>query len=525
MTTHAPGASECAADWIAHHARHTPDAVACVDLDSGRRHSYRAFNERIDRLAAYLATTLELSRGARVLVLSRNDPDVFEIQFACQRAGAIFVPLNWRLAPPELLAIARDCAAEVLFHAAEFDTQATFLRSGLQMRACIPMDGGRPSGYEDAIAAARGVAIREAPCRPGLDDPWALIYTSGTTGNPKGACVSYRMAFSNAVGLGSAFRVTAASRNVVVLPTFHTGGLNVFANPVFFHGGQNIIVRDFDAQRLLDALARADVRATHMLAVPTMHAMLQDAPNFESLAAGSLVHLAVAGAPCPPRLVARYADIGLDLRQCWGMTEVGPLVLTAPPRMPAARWGSSGLPSMFVQTRVVDEACQPVDQGQVGELLVQGPSVTRGYWRRPDADAAAFTAQGWFRTGDAVRVDEQGFFYIVDRWKDMFISGGENVYPAEIEAVLGRHPAVGEAAVVGVADPVWGEVGRAFVVLRPGMALAAAELRAFCEDALARYKIPKEFLFVGELPHGPSGKVLKNRLREPAYCNRKGEQG
>ena len=503
-----------APDWIAHHARATPDALACHDVASGRILTYAAFGRRVGRLAWHLQRKLNLPAGARVLVLSRNDTDVLEVLFACQRARLIFVPLNWRLAVPELNAIAGDSGAELLIHGEEFTETALKLQEIGSIRDRVAMSGGKDSEYERAIAEA---TKELAPAgTQSLDDIWSLIYTSGTTGKPKGVQISYRMAVCNAVTLGMSFRVTSESRNLVVLPLFHTGGLNVFANPVFFHGGCNIVAREFDPEQVLVLASKQGGAATHMLGVPTMHAMLMQSPNFAEIAHSSLKHVAVAGAPCPREIVQRYAEHGVDLRQCWGMTEVGPLVLLCPPALSQRKWGACGLPSMFIQARVVDSAGSPVPSGTVGELLVKGPPVTRGYWRRPEADAAAFTEDGWLRTGDAASCDDDGFYYIVDRWKDMYISGGENVYPAEIERVLANHPDVLESAVIGIPDPKWGEVGLAYVVLRTSDDSAAASLRAHCERHLARFKLPKEFAFVPELPHGPSGKVLKNKLREIA---------
>lgn len=500
-----------AADWIGYHARVTPARLACVDLASARELTYAAFDRRIARLANWLKIGFSVRRGDRVLVLAKNDSDVFELQFACQRLGAVFVPLNWRLAPEELQFIAADAAAVVLFHGAEFEAQARAIRDRVLLRGLVQMNNGLPGPYETGLAAASEQLV---PAPTTDADVWAMIYTSGTTGRPKGAQITYRMAFVNAVTLCTGFGIDSDSRNLVVLPTFHTGGLNVFANPIFFAGGVNLVLRDFDAARVVAMLGSGSL--SHMLGVPTIHAALAAESGFDALDPFRLRGLAVAGAPCPLSLIERYATQGLNLRQCWGMTEAGPLALISPRDMPLDRLASSGLPAMFAQTMIVDTEARPAPVGTVGELLVRGPIVTPGYWNRPEATREAFAADGWFRTGDAAWRDDEGYHYIVDRWKDMFISGGENVYPAEVERVLVQAEGVEECAVVGMVDARWGETGLAFVVPRRGRRPAPEALATHCSRHLARYKVPRKFVLVDALPRNAAGKVLKTRLRESA---------
>lgn len=511
-----------AADWIAHHASLVPSRPACIDLASGRTRSYADLHARVARLSGFLRTTLRLETGARVLVLSKNDIDVFEIQFACQRAGLVFVPVNWRLTEPEIDFIARDSAAAVLFHGDTFRSAADGLRASGALDHLVEMRCGRPSAYEAAIADSQPLA--EAVDRYDTDC-WALIYTSGTTGYPKGAMISYRMALYNAIALCAAFDIDGSSRSLVTLPTFHTGGLNVFANPVFYRGGTNVVMRDFVPGEAIAAIAAQDSRITHLMAVPTMHAMLAAEPGFERLAASRLHAIAVAGASCPLATIDAYDRIGLRLRQCWGMTEAGPLGILMPPHNPADKHGSSGLPGMFIEAMVVMPDGSRAPDGEIGELVVRGPVVTHGYWRRKEVDDRLFDAAGWFRTGDAAYRDRDGYYYIVDRWKDMYISGGENVYPAEIERVLHLLDGVADCAVVGRPDGKWGEVGRAFIVRKEGSTSDEAALAAHCGRHLARYKIPKDFVFVDALPRNASGKILKHRLREAGSASARPVQG
>lgn len=499
-----------AVDWIAHHASVTPSRIACIDAASARRHSYGAFHARISRLAGYLRDTPALADGARVLVLSKNDTDVFEIQFACQRAGAVFVPVNWRLTDPEIEFIARDCGASILFFGSEFRAAAEHLRDAGLLDRLVEMKGGGPSPYEACIADSAPLP-QSAEKHDG--DCWALIYTSGTTGHPKGAMISYRMALYNAVGLCAAFDIDGSSRALVLLPTFHTGGLNVFANPVFYRGGTNVVMRDFVPEKVVATLADAEMGITHLMGVPTMHALLAAEPGFDRLARSRLRAIAVAGAPCPVPVIDAYGRIGLQLRQCWGMTEAGPLGILMPPHNPVEKRGSSGLPGMFLEAAIAAPDGSHLPDGRIGELVVRGPVVTQGYWRREDVNGQAFDASGWFRTGDAAYRDGDGYYHVVDRWKDMYISGGENVYPAEVERVLHLLDGIADCAVIGRPDEKWGEVGRAFLVRKAGSPIGERDLIAHCGRHLARYKIPKDFVFVDALPRNASGKLLKHKLR------------
>jgi fatty-acyl-CoA synthase len=498
-------------DWIAHHAERSPKSIACIDIHSDRTLTYAEFNDRISKLANALNTQFCIPSGARVLVLSRNDTDVFELQFACHRASVIFVPLNWRLSPVELEVIANDSAPSIIFYSAEFRGVAERVAATASIGISVELNNGGPGDYETCIS--RASSQRRDLVRSD-DDIWALLYTSGTTGKPKGAQVTFGMALCNAIVLGNEFRIGSDCRNLVTLPTFHTAGLNVFANPAFFYGGTNLVAREFEPLQVVEFIKGHKGGVTHLMGVPTTHAMLAQTPDFDRIPNTGLREVCVAGAPCPASTFESYAAVGLSLRQCWGMTEVGPLALFMPGDRSIAKPGSSGLPSIFAKMMVADSEGNPVHDGQVGELLVKGPAVTSGYWERPDANAAAFNSTGWFKTGDAVYRDEDGYFFIVDRWKDMYISGGENVYPAEIENTLSVLEDVADCAVVGMPDSKWGEVGRAFIVRTKSSPLDAIKLKLHCEQRLARYKIPKEFVFVDELPRNASGKILKAKLRE-----------
>lgn len=489
-------------DWIAHHGRRTPGKLAAVDHASGRRLTYAELDGRVARLAGHLRS-LGVKAGDRVAVLAPNSVDVFEVQFACWRLGAILNPLNWRLAPPELEFITGDSQPSVLVYDREQAELAAPL-PGVKLER-----GGDESDYEKAVAGAEPLS---QPATPDLDDVLCLLYTAGTTGRPKGALITYGMTFWNAVNIGMAVDLTARSTCLVVLPTFHTGGLNLYANPTFHVGGTVVVMRAFDPGESLRLISDPEAGVTHFFGVPANYLFMAQHPDFAAADFSRLAATGLGGAPAPLPLLETWARRGCPLMQGYGMTETSPSAIVIGGDQVIAKQGSCGLPVMHTEVRIVDQAGADVRQGEIGELWVRGPNVTPGYWRRPDADAESFT-DGWLHTGDAARQDEDGYYYIVDRWKDMFISGGENVYPAEVENAIYALQGVGEAAVVGVPDERWGEVGRAFVVLKPGCTLSAEEVLEHCRRQLARFKVPKSVVFSDQpLPRNAAGKILKREL-------------
>lgn len=498
-------------DWIAHHTLMTPNAPAALDLASGRRFTYAQYDQRITRAALWMRDAFGVKRGDRVAVLSMNDTDVFELQFACQRLGAIFMPLNWRLAVPELEFIAKDSTPVVLVHGTEFADAAREVRKLASIPHVASLAHGAPSDYEAGIAAASGTLDRQTM---DLGDTWTIMYTSGTTGRPKGARITYGMAFFNSVHCSVGVGLTSRSRNLVFLPTFHTGGLNVYGNPIFHTGGFNVVMRAFDPAQFLALLSDKTLRITHALGVPTNFLMLTQQPGFAAADFSHLEHLGIGGAAAPLALIEAFGRKGVMLQQFWGMTETGPLGLLLTSDKALGKIGSSGLPPLYVHLKICDPEGNEVERGTTGELMIKGPNVTPGYWNRPEANKTSFTRDGWFHTGDAARQDEDGYYYIVDRWKDMFISGGENVYPVEVENVIYQLDGVLENAVVGVPHEKWGESPHAFVVFKSGQSATADALRTFCRGHMAHFKVPHDFTPVTELPKTATGKIQKFVLRK-----------
>jgi fatty-acyl-CoA synthase len=495
-------------DWIAHHGRRTPDKIALVDLASGRRFSYGNLNERVSHLAGHLRDALKVGRGDRVAVLALNTTDTMEVQFACFRLGAVFLPLNNRLTVPELQFIVGDAAPKVMIHDAELAETALTVAKLCNVAAALKFGAG--GSYEAGIAAAKPVDKFEDVT---LDDISTIMYTSGTTGLPKGAIITHGMTFWNCVNLGGPAYISPASVLLTVLPLFHTGGLNCYTNPVMHAGGTVLIMRAFDPAEALRLISDPSVGINVFFGVPSIYQFMAQHPAFASSDFSRLVIGGVGGAPMPVPLLKVWEARGVALQQGYGMTETSPAVMVLDREDAARKAGSSGKPVLHTEVRIVRPDGSDADVGELGELWVKGPNVTPGYWNRPDANQSSFT-DGWLHTGDATRIDEEGFYYIVDRWKDMYISGGENVYPAEVESVLHQLAAVAEAAIIGVPNEQWGEVGMAIVAVKPGHTLTPAEIHAHCAANLAKFKCPRLVEFVDALPRNATGKIHKPTLRK-----------
>jgi fatty-acyl-CoA synthase len=487
-------------DLVARRAELTPDSVALEEIATGRSLTYAA----LDRRAAAAAALLEargVGEGDRVAILCRNRLAFFEALFACARLGAILVPLNWRMPPAELDPLIADCAPRLILHGGEDEAAVRRLAAP---PPALDLDGG----YEAMIESAAPNAGRRSWPAEGV---WYLLYTSGTTGRPKGVVYNYRMALANLVNIGTALGIGAADTTLTFLPHFHTAGINLHALPTLFQGGRVLLMPGFDAEAVVRLLESR--RLDTFFAVPTVYQALIDHPRFSRLPLDRVRHWGCGGAPLPDSLARRCRDLGLRVCNGMGMTETGPTAFLAAPADAWERIGSVGKPQLLVGVRIVGEDGRDVPDGEVGDLLFAGPGVTPGYWNDPEGTRAAFTADGWLRSGDLARRDADGFYWIAGRRKEMFISGGENVYPAEIENVLCAHPAIVDVAVLARSDPRWGEVGRAFVQLSPQAPRPReADLEAFCRARLAAYKVPRSFEFVAGFPRTSAGKIQKHLL-------------
>jgi len=488
-------------DPVALHAATQPERIACVDLASGRRWTYSGFDEAIQRAVAVLEGGYGIKPEQRIATVACNSADLLILQQAAMRLGAIFVPVNWRLAAPEQRAILADCDPVLLLHDAALETALP--------EGCVAVK------VTDFAAAVEAQAPTPRRPLPAADQPSIILYTSGTSGRPKGVIITERNAFATAVNFGVLGQVGNSSAFLCDAPMFHVIGLITSLRPALLQGGTALISPVFEPGLTNRRLADPELGITHYFCVPQMARMLRADAAFAPARWTRLTAIFTGGAPNPAADILWWLEQGVRMVDGFGMTEAG-TVLGMPVEVGQIKRkaGSAGLPAPSLSLRIVDDRGQDVAAGQAGEIWLSGPNVTPGYWNRPDETARAFTADGWFRTGDIARRDEDGFITLVDRRKDMFISGGENVYPAEVEMALLDHPDIAEAAVIGIADARWGEVGRAFVVLKGAdRVIDPAALAAHCAARIARYKVPKEFLRVEALPRTASGKIQKHILR------------
>ena len=471
----------------------SPNRVAIVHDD--RSLTYRGLHERATRVA-HVLTGLGVSGGDRVAYLGPNEPAFLETLFGTGIAGGIFVPLNTRLAAPELAYILADSGTKVLVHAPSHAEHAESLRDD------VPHVLDHAT-YERLLADAPVDPIDETV---DADDVAMIMYTSGTTGRPKGAALSHANIHWNSVNLLIDVDLAGDEVTLVNAPMFHVAALNQTVLPTLLKGG-TVVLDSFDAARTLASIAKH--RVTYLFGVPAMFQSVAATPEWPTADLSSVRTMICGGAPVPERVITTYQERGLVFLQGYGLTESSPSALFL--RVGDDRVGSAGTPCFFTDVRVVDSEGQDVRPGEPGEVILHGPNVMTGYWGKPEATEAVLSKDGWLRTGDIAVADEDGFLYIRDRIKDVIISGGENIYPAEVEDVLHKHPAVADCAVIGMSDEKWGEVGRAIVVGREPV--SSDELLTFLNGRIARYKIPKSVVFADTLPRTASGKLLKSALR------------
>jgi fatty-acyl-CoA synthase len=498
-------------DWIANHANHRPTNEAIRDLGSGKAFSYADLDNRIDAMAAYMGS-LGIGRGDRVAVLAHNGVEFFDVQFACGRLGAISVLLNWRLTVPELEYILNDSSPKLMVHDVEFAAAATELQELCSIGTLLEVDGGSDNcAYEQVITSFDGQDGGRADLTH--DDVVTIMYTSGTTGLPKGAMITHGMNFWNCINLGIPGGITVDTVHLNVLPLFHTGGLNCYSNPVLHAGGTVVLLKGFDPGETLQVLGDPAQGITHFFAVPAPYQFMMQHPDFAGTDLSRLRMAGVGGAPCALAIMENWTERGVCLTQGFGMTETSPACIFLDPGDAIRKIGSTGKALMHTELRIVNDEGGDCGPDEIGELWVAGPNITPGYWNRPDATRDAFEGR-WLKTGDAARMDDEGFVYIVDRWKDMYISGGENVYPAEVENVLYQLGEVAEAAIIGIPDDRWGEVGLAVLALKPGESIERTTVQEHCASRLAKFKVPSDIAIVEALPRNATGKVLKRELRD-----------
>jgi fatty-acyl-CoA synthase len=484
-------------DWLKKWNAFSPRNIAIKDGDTGREISYSDFYQAATQGAAFLHKQFGIKFGDRVAVLSTNELEYVFLFFALQRLGAILVPINFRLTQREVEHIVSDCEPALIVHQSEYAN----LISSLSFKTSQILIQDIPFSFNSAYA--------NFDAKP--ESPAMIIYTSGTTGSPKGAVISHEMIFWNSVNTTLRLNISQSDCTVIFLPFFHTGGWNVLTTPFIHRGAKVVFLKKFDGDQILSLTAKD--HATLLFGVPTTMDMMARSPLFEKVDLSKLRYAIVGGEPMPLELIHTWHNKGIPIRQGYGLTEFGPNVFSLNEEDALRKIGSIGFPNFYCDAKVVGEQGEELGANQIGELCLKGPMCMTGYWKNPKATQETIN-NGWLHTGDLVRRDEEGYYYVVGRKKDMFKSGGENVYPAELEKVIRSLPGIREVAVIGVPDPKWGEVGKAFIAIESNALINEDSLAQYCLQNLAKFKVPKYFQFLPELPKGDSGKILKRKLSE-----------
>ncbi|WP_396641060.1 long-chain fatty acid--CoA ligase [Microbacterium sp.] len=495
--------------WMSTRRLKSPDKVALIHGE-GETLTYRELADDADRVSALLWHR-GIRKGDAVAYLGENSPDFLRVLFGAAQLGAIFVPLNTRLAAPELAYMLADSGARLVVHDPEFGERLAPGIGEAKVAHVIPTAEGDAS-HPGLSTLMRQSAGGHADVTVVLDDPAVIIYTSGTTGKPKGALLSNGNLTWVSLNCIVDYDVVSNDVNLLISPLFHVASLGMGALPVLMKGGTIVLEKGFDAGRVLSLIQKHSV--SMLSGVPTTYQLLADHPDWATTDLSTLAKLTCGGSAVPTRVLNAYEERGLSFSQGYGMTETSPGATSLSPAMTREKQGSVGLPHFFTDVRIADENGAMVPRGTVGEIEISGPNVFLGYHGNPEATAEAFTSDGWFRSGDLGYLDADGYLYIADRLKDMIISGGENIYPAEVENLISDLPGVSGVAVIGVPDERWGEVPWAVVTMHDEAELDVAFVRESLDGKIARYKIPKNVVVVDELPRTASGKVRKPDLRQ-----------
>ena len=495
-------------DWIGRWGRSFPEKEALVDIIDARRYTYGDLADDVHRMANFLSTELSIKQGDRVAVLSFNRAEYIKLFLALSRLGAILVPLNFRLAPAEFIYYLEDAAPKAIFFDKKHQDRVDGFKRKVDLNHYVCFD------EDDTVGQALPKVWQTLSTAPpaeveiGPDAPQLIIYTSGTTGLPKGVILTHGMLTWNAINTNLGWDLRSEDKTVLHAAMFYTAGWNVFTLPLFHCRGVNILIKSFEADLILDLIEREGV--TVFFGVPTMFQMLIDSKKFFATDFSKVRFMVSGGAPLPQDIHEIFkSQKAIRIWEGYGLTEAGPNNFLANGKL-----GTIGHPMPHVDVKIVGANGNELPTGEEGEILLRGPHICAGYWHKPEETAKSF-ADSWFKTGDFGRVDSDGHFSIVGRLKDMIISGGANIYPAEIERAIETHPAVAGVAVIGVPDSKWGEVGKAIIELNADEALSCGELQEFLSERLGKFKIPKYMAVVDELPRtAASGKVQKFLLKE-----------
>ena len=499
-----------ALDWLGRWSTYAPNKAALIDGDSGKELSYLKFFQHASTCAAKLQKDFQIGFGDRVAAVCTNELEYVVLFYALQRIGAILVPVNFRFTEKEIDYVLGNCGAKLVV------TQASFAEKIETVRKNNTQHEFQTILLQKLIDLEKNDHVSFAfTSQAQQDTPTMILYTSGTTGFPKGAILHHDMLFWNAVNTSLRLNISQNDCAVIFLPLFHTGGWNVLMTPFFHRGATIVLTKKFDADQVLQ-LSESH-HCSLLFGVPTTMDMMARSARFATCNLQSLRYAVVGGEPMPVELIRTWAEKGVAVRQGYGLTEFGPNVFSLNEEDAIRKIGSIGFPNFYIEIKIMNQD-QEAAPNEVGELWLKGPMCMLGYWNNPKATAETIVQDGWLKTGDLVRRDEDGYVYVVGRMKEMYISGGENVYPAEVEKVLRSLPIVREAAVIGVEDSKWGEVGKAFVTLeettsKMDQEAIKVQILDYCMAHLAKFKIPKYIQFLDSLPKGESGKILKKDLK------------
>ncbi|HRN26043.1 MAG TPA: AMP-binding protein [Ignavibacteriaceae bacterium] len=491
-------------DWLANWAKYTPNRMFLHEHQRDVQWNYSDFNLRANALADYLLNQYKIKKDDRIAIYSKNKSEHVILFLACIKLGALLVPLNFRLMPRELDILINDADPKLFFYDEEFKDHIPKLSSIDKIEFVNTLDEITKFLFENNIKSdfVSSQILTE-------DDAVMILYTAGTTGLSKGVIITHKMLFWNSINTGLRLDLHSSDHTQSFAPFFHTGGWNVLFTPFLHHGASHTLLTQFDADLILQLMEKE--KATILFGVPTMLQMMADSPYFSKVDLSSVRYAIVGGAPMPIPLINTWHNKGVFIRQGYGLTEVGPNCFSLHQDDAIRKKGSIGFPNFYIETKIVKEDKTECASNEVGELWLKSPVITPGYWKNDKATKESIT-DGWFHTGDLVKQDEDGYFYVVDRKKNMYISGGENVFPAEVETYLYTNEKVKEAAVIGVDDEKWGEVGKAYIVLKDDQLSNEKEIIDYCKGNLAKYKIPKYVEFLSELPKTEAGKIDKKKL-------------
>ncbi|MEO8231870.1 MAG: AMP-binding protein [Ignavibacteriota bacterium] len=491
-------------DWLANWAKYTPNRMFLREHQRDVQWNYSDFNLRANALADYLYNQYKIKKGDRIAIYSKNKSEHVVLFLACIKLGALLVPLNFRLMPRELDILINDAEPKLFFYDEEFSDHIPKLSSVNKIKFVNTLDEITKFLFENNIKSDFVSSQISTE-----DDAVMILYTAGTTGLSKGVIITHKMLFWNSINTGLRLDLHSSDHTQSFAPFFHTGGWNVLFTPFLHHGASHTLLTQFDADLILQLMEKE--KATILFGVPTMLQMMADSTYFNKVDLSSVRYAIVGGAPMPIPLINIWHNKGVFIRQGFGLTEVGPNCFSLHQDDAIRKKGSIGFPNFYIETKIVKEDKTECAANEVGELWLKSPVITPGYWKNDIATKETIT-DGWFHTGDLVKQDEDGYFYVVDRKKNMYISGGENVFPAEVETYLYTNEKIKEAAVIGVDDKKWGEVSKAYIVLKDDQISNEKEIIDYCRGNLAKYKIPKYVEFLSELPKTEAGKIDKKKL-------------